>query len=165
MNEQSDKVLVYPGSFDPITFGHLDLLQRAVNLFDNVVIAVAAGPKKTLFSLEQRINLIEGVMENAGIISQVKVEGFNSLLVDFMRDKNACFVLRGLRTVTDFEFEFQMANVNRLMYPQIETVFLMPDEGLAYISSSLVREIASLKGDLSKFVAPSVEAALKQKFL
>ena len=159
-----NNTLIYPGSFDPITLGHLDLLHRAVNLFDNVIVAVAEGPKKTLFSIEERIAMIEEVLKNEGLQSRVTTQGFNSLLVDFMRANNARFVLRGLRTVTDFEFEFQLANVNRRMYPQIETVFLMPDEGLAYISSSLVREIASLNGDLSQFVPATIAAALKKKF-
>ncbi|MCH9665746.1 MAG: pantetheine-phosphate adenylyltransferase [Gammaproteobacteria bacterium] len=166
----TSRTLVYPGSFDPITFGHIDLLHRAVRLFDDVILAVAAGnpkpnmsAKKTMFSLSERLHLVGQVLAEEGLADKVKVEGFDNLLVDFMRDQKARFLLRGLRTVTDFEFEFQLASANRLMYPQIETVFLMPDEGFAYISSSLVREIAFLKGDVSKFVPKTIATALQAK--
>ena len=163
-----EELLVYPGSFDPITFGHLDLLHRAARLFDKIVIAIAAGgnaaSKKPLFSLEERKSMIEEVLRTEKLNDKVSVEGFDNLLVDFMRTKKARFLLRGLRSVTDFEFEFQLANINRSMYPEIETVFLIPDEGFAYISSSLVREVASLKGDVSKFVPKSVVPVIAKKF-
>ena len=163
-----EELLVYPGSFDPITFGHLDLLHRAARLFDKIVIAIAAGgnaaSKKPLFSLEERKSMIEEVLRTEKLKDKVSVEGFDNLLVDFMRTKKARFLLRGLRSVTDFEFEFQLANINRSMYPEIETVFLIPDEGFAYISSSLVREVASLKGDVSKFVPKSVVPVIAKKF-
>ncbi len=164
------RTLVYPGSFDPMTFGHIDLLHRGVQLFDEVIIAIAAGKsvansnaKSTLFPLDERLQLVNQVLAEEGLDTKVKAEGFDNLLVDFMREKQARFLLRGLRTVMDFEFEFQLAKANRMMYPQIETVFLMPDEGFAYISSSLVREIALLKGDTSKFVPQTIVTALKAK--
>lgn len=166
----SKRMLVYPGSFDPMTFGHIDLLHRGLQLFDEVIVAIAAGnsasnysAKKNLFTLAERLDLVQQVLMEEGLDTKVKAEGFDNLLVDFMREKKARFLLRGLRTVTDFEFEFQLAKANRLMYPQIETVFLMPDEGFAYISSSLVREIALLKGDTSKFVPPIIVKALEDK--
>lgn len=166
----ANRTLVYPGSFDPMTFGHIDLLHRGVQLFDEVIVAIAAGnsatnstAKKTLFTLSERLALVQQVLSEEGLDNKVKAEGFDNLLVDFMREKKARFLLRGLRTVTDFEFEFQLAKANRLMYPQIETVFLMPDEGFAYISSSLVREIALLKGDTSKFVPQTIVTALQNK--
>lgn len=163
VNNQDNRVIVYPGSFDPVTLGHLDLLQRAVKLFDRVIIAIAHGTKPTMFSAQERITLIKQVLQERQLESVTHVESFDCLLVDFMRANRARFLLRGLRTVTDFEFEFQLTRANRLMYPETETVFLMPDEGLSFISSSLVREIATLKGNLSSFVPPCVEEALKKK--
>lgn len=163
----ANRTLVYPGSFDPITFGHIDLLHRATQLFDHTIIAVSGSStvKQPMFALSERIELVKKVVQKENIANkvEVEVEGFNSLLVDFMRTNKTRFLLRGLRTLTDFEFEFQLANVNRLMYPEIETVFLMPDEGFAYISSSLVREIALLNGDISKFVPPLIATALRNK--
>lgn len=158
------KTIVYPGTFDPVTLGHLDLLPRALNLFDRLIIAVSKGMESTLFTLEERIGLIERILEPEKGRQAVVVKGFDCLLVDFMKQNQVRFLLRGLRTVTDFEFEFQLANANRVMYPEIETVFLMPDEGLAKISSSLVREIAMLNGNITPFVHPVVEEALKRKF-
>ena len=160
---KGDRVIVYPGSFDPVTLGHLDLLQRTVKLFDRVIIAIAHGTKPTMFSMPERIALMKQVLQERKLESLTRVESFDCLLVDFMRANHARFLLRGLRTVTDFEFEFQLARANRLMYPETETVFLMPDEGLSFISSSLVREIATLRGNLSSFVPPCVEEALKKK--
>ena len=157
------KTIVYPGTFDPVTLGHLDLLPRALNLFDRLIIAVSQGMSPTLFTLTERIELIERVLQQEKIHQNIIVKGFDCLLVDFMKQNQVSFLLRGLRTVTDFEFEFQLANANRVMFPEIETVFLMPDEGLAKISSSLVREIAMLKGNIVPFVHPVVAAALKKK--
>ena len=157
------KSIVYPGTFDPVTLGHLDLLERSIQLFDEVIIAVSQGRKPCLFTLEERIDLIEQVIKEENIRGNVRVKGFNSLLVNFLRENDTRFLLRGLRTVMDFELEFQLANANRTMYPELETVFLIPDEGLANISSSLVREIAALGGNLTSFVHPKIAEALSKK--
>lgn len=153
--------VVYPGTFDPITNGHIDLVERACRLFDTVVLAVAASSRKQpLFSLTERVNLVRGALSH---LDNVEVCGFDCLLVDFVREKNAQAVLRGLRAVSDFEYEFQLANMNRALAPNMESLFLTPAEHLSYISSSIVREIATLQGDVSKFVPPSVAEALAQK--
>ncbi len=156
------KTLLYPGTFDPITNGHIDLVNRACRMFDKVVIAVAYNPnKKPLFSLEERVSLVEQIfIDNP----QVEVDGFTGLLVDFAKQKNAIGVLRGIRAVSDFEFEFQLANMNRHLDPELESLFLTPSEHYSYISSSLVREVASLGGDISAFVEPIVGQALAKKF-
>jgi pantetheine-phosphate adenylyltransferase len=154
--------VVYPGTFDPITNGHIDLVERACRLFDQVIVAVAVSSRKNpLFSLEQRVDLARTALAH---LPNVEVCGFDILLVDFVRQKQAQAVLRGLRAVSDFEYEFQLANMNRALAPNMESVFLTPAEHLSYISSSIVREIAMLGGDVSKFVSPPVEAALQQKF-
>ena len=154
--------VIYPGTFDPVTNGHVDLAERAARLFDRVVFAIAHSPKKTpFFSLEERISLSEEALSH---LSNVSVMGFSGLLIDFARDQNTECVLRGLRAVADFEYEFQLANMNRAMYKEFESVFLTPSEHLSYISSSLVREIAELGGDVSQFVPVNVAAALKNKF-
>jgi len=154
--------VIYPGTFDPITNGHVDLTERAARLFDRVVVAIAHSQKKTpLFSLEERVALCE---VSLGHLDNVEVVGFSNLLTDFARSQNARCVLRGLRAVADFEYEFQLANMNRAIYPEFESIFLTPSEHLAYISSSLVREIAALDGDISPFVPPQVAAALKSRF-
>lgn len=159
MNQQT---VIYPGTFDPITNGHVDLVERAARLFDRVVVAIAFSAKKTpLFSLEERVALCEGVLTHIG---NVEVKGFSNLLTDFAQSEGARCVLRGLRAVADFEYEFQLANMNRAMYPDFESIFLTPSEHLSYISSSLVREIAALNGDISPFVPPSVAQALGKKF-
>lgn len=153
--------VVYPGTFDPITNGHIDLVERACRLFDTVVLAVAASSRKQpLFSLSERVELVRGALSH---LNNVEVCGFDCLLVDFVREKNAQAVLRGLRAVSDFEYEFQLANMNRALAPNMESLFLTPAEHLSYISSSIVREIATLQGDVSKFVPPSVARALAQK--
>src|SRR5690554_3749154 len=156
------RTVVYPGTFDPITNGHIDLVERACRLFDQVIVAVAVSSRKNpLFSLEQRVDLARTALAH---LPNVEVCGFDILLVDFVRQKQAQAVLRGLRAVSDFEYEFQLANMNRALAPNMESVFLTPAEHLSYISSSIVREIAMLGGDVSKFVSPPVEAALQQKF-
>ena len=156
------KTVIYPGTFDPITNGHIDLVERAARLFDQVVLAIAYSEKKSpLFSLEERIALCERSLTH---LENIEVCGFSNLLTDFAQSRGARCVLRGLRAVADFEYEFQLANMNRAMYPEFESVFLTPSEHLSYISSSLVREIASLDGDISPFVPAHVAAALQDKF-
>lgn len=156
------KRVVYPGTFDPITNGHIDLVQRASKLFDSVVVAVAASSKKNpLFSTEERVSMCRDVLSH---IDKVEVCGFDCLLKDLVEEKGAYGVVRGLRAVSDFEYEFQLANMNRALAPSMESLFLTPAEHLSYISSSLVREIASLNGDVSKFVPQQVEGALNVKF-
>ncbi len=154
--------VIYPGTFDPITKGHMDLVERAVRLFDRVVIAVADSPrKKPVFELAERVKLAKEVTSH---IDNIEVIGFHSLLADFLVEQKAKVILRGLRAVSDFEYEFQMANMNRVLAPQVESLFLTPAEQYSYISSTLVREISSLGGDVSKFVAPCVQKALADKF-
>lgn len=151
--------VVYPGTFDPITNGHMDLVERASRLFDTIVVAVASSPKKKpLLPLEQRVALAETTL---GHLPNVKVVGFEGLLVDLLAQYDANVILRGLRAVSDFEYEFQLANMNRHLAPQAESIFLTPAEQLSFISSTLIREIASLGGDVSKFVHPAVDQALK----
>lgn len=150
--------VVYPGTFDPITNGHTDLVERACKLFDVVVVAVAESPKKKpLLPLELRVSLAEKSLSH---IKNVKVVGFNCLLATLMEQESANIILRGLRAVSDFEYEFQLANMNRKLSPDVESLFLTPAEHLTYISSTLIREIASLGGDVSKFVHPNVSNAL-----
>ncbi len=154
--------VIYPGTFDPITKGHLDLVERAAKLFDKIVIAVAESPKKQpLFELADRVRMAKEVTSHIG---NVEVTGFSSLLAKFLIEQDAQVILRGLRAVSDFEYEFQMANMNRVLAPQVESLFLTPAEQYSYISSTLVREIASLGGDVTKFVAPCVQEALTEKF-
>jgi pantetheine-phosphate adenylyltransferase len=154
--------IVYPGTFDPITNGHVDLVERACRMFDHVIVAIARSERKRpLFSLEERISLCESALSH---LDNIEVVGFDILVVKFLHERGACAVLRGLRAVSDFEYEFQLANMNRAMDPDFETVFLTPADHLSFISSSLVREIASLEGDVSKFVHPSVRRALNAKF-
>lgn len=149
---------IYPGTFDPITNGHVDIIERAAKLFKNVIVAIAENVYKSpRFSLEQRSNLAKTVLKH---LPNVEIAGFNSLLVNFAKERGATVILRGLRAVSDFEYEFQLASMNRRIAPQIETVFLTPAENYAYISSTLVREIASLGGDVSQFVHPTVAQAL-----
>lgn len=154
--------VIYPGTFDPITNGHVDLTERAARLFDRVVVAIAHSEKKTpLFSLQERVALCRSAL---GHLGNVEVEGFSNLLTDFAASKGARCVLRGLRAVADFEYEFQLANMNRAMNPEFESVFLTPADHLSYISSSLVREIAALDGDITPFVPRDVARALQDKF-
>lgn len=152
---------VYPGTFDPITNGHTDLIQRAARLFEQVIVAVAANPnKQPAFSQEERERLAAEVLAE---FSNVRVCSFDTLLVDFVQANEAAVILRGLRAVSDFEYEFQLASMNRRLAPTVETLFLTPSEQYAYISSSLVREIAALGGDVSSFVDPRVQAALSNR--
>ncbi|HLA74607.1 MAG TPA: pantetheine-phosphate adenylyltransferase [Gammaproteobacteria bacterium] len=151
---------IYPGTFDPITHGHSDLIQRAARLFDHVIVAIAANPtKKPFFPLEKRVALAQAVLTN---LPNVEVSGFDSLLVDYANERNAQVIVRGLRAVSDFEHEFQLASMNRRLAPKVETLFLTPAEQYAYISSSLVREIAALGGDVSAFVHEQVRKALTE---
>jgi pantetheine-phosphate adenylyltransferase len=154
--------VIYPGTFDPITNGHVDLTERASRLFGRVVVGIAYSEKKTpLFSLEQRIELCE---QSLAHLDNVEVMGFNNLLIDFAKSQGSRCVLRGLRAVADFEYEFQLANMNRAMYPEFESIFLTPSEHLSYISSSLVREIAAMGGDITPFVPEAVDRALAERF-
>ena len=152
---------IYPGSFDPITNGHLDVLQRTVGIFDELVIGVALdNAKSSLFSLDERVALIKEATKK---IKHVQVKPFEGLLVDFAKREKAVALVRGLRAVSDFEFEFQLALMNRKLEPNLETVFLMPREELTYISSRLVKEIARLGGDIDLFVPSNVAKALREK--
>ncbi|MCO3049222.1 pantetheine-phosphate adenylyltransferase [Pseudomonas aeruginosa] len=154
--------VLYPGTFDPITKGHGDLIERASRLFDHVIIAVAASPKKNpLFSLEQRVALAQEVTKH---LPNVEVVGFSTLLAHFVKEQKANVFLRGLRAVSDFEYEFQLANMNRQLAPDVESMFLTPSEKYSFISSTLVRKIAALGGDISKFVHPAVADALAERF-
>ena len=154
-------VAVYPGTFDPLTRGHEDLVRRAASLFGTVILGVAdSRAKRTFFSLEERVEIAREVL---GDIKNVQVVGFGGLLIDFVRQHGARVVLRGLRAVSDFEYEFQLAGMNRSLYPDFETLFLTPSEQHMFISATLVREIALLGGDVSKFVDPRVEARLRRK--
>lgn len=154
------KVVVYPGSFNPITNGHTDLVKRALELFDHVVVAIGTSAQKDpKVDLADRIALCNEVLAEFG--DRVSVEGFNNLLVDYAESKNAKFILRGLRTVTDFDYEFQMAEMNQSLNSSIEYVFLLPSKECSFISSTLVREIASLGGDIDQFVHPAVVQALQ----
>ena len=156
------RVAIYPGSFDPITYGHMDIIERGCGLFDKVVVAIAKSESKNpMFSLEDRINLANTIYEDN---EKVEVVGFpRKLTVNLAKDYNACAIIRGLRAVSDFEYEFQLATMNRSLAPDIESIFLTPKESLIYVSSSLIKEISDLKGDVSKFVHPKVEQALKAK--
>jgi len=153
---------VYPGTFDPITNGHTDLVTRAARVFDKVTIAIAESPhKKPLFTLEERIALSRHQLANLG---NVEVVGFSNLLVEFVQQIGANVIIRGLRAVSDFEYEFQLASMNRHLAPAVETLFLTPDEDYGFISSSLVKEIARLHGDVSNFVCEEVQQAMTQRF-
>lgn len=154
--------VIYPGSFDPITNGHLDVINRAATLFDEVVVAVAFNEQKnSLFTVDERVGLIRDV---SGTMPNIRIAQFDGLLMDFARKEGATAVVRGLRAVSDFEFEFQMALMNRKLEPQIETIFLMPAEKYTYLSSRIVKEIARLGGDVSAFVPVSVAKALRERF-
>ena len=156
------RLAIYPGSFDPITYGHMDIIERGCNLFDKIIVAIAkSDAKKPLFTLEERIALSSSIFEDN---EKVEVVGFpRQLTVDLAREHNASAIIRGLRAVSDFEYEFQLATMNRSLAPDIESIFLTPKESLIYVSSSLIKEISDLKGDVSKFVHPNIEKALRAK--
>ncbi|HSI46337.1 MAG TPA: pantetheine-phosphate adenylyltransferase [Methylophilus sp.] len=156
------RIAVYPGTFDPITLGHEDIVRRAAKLFDEVIVAVAGSTsKQTLFSLQERVALAQSVFSGENI----KVVGFDGLLMQFVQSQGAQMVIRGLRAASDFEYEFQLAGMNRKLYPRLETLFMTPAEEFMFISSSLVREVARLGGDVNQFVSPGVETAIKQKLV
>ncbi|MGB0668617.1 MAG: pantetheine-phosphate adenylyltransferase [Porticoccaceae bacterium] len=156
------KTIVYPGTFDPITNGHIDLVERAARLFDKVVIGIASSQRKSpLFSIDERIQLASDALTH---VPNIEIRGFDYLLVNFVNDCGADAIMRGLRAVSDFEYEFQLANMNRALSPDVESIFLTPAERFSYISSSLVREISSLDGDVSQFVPSNVAEALTRKF-
>src|SRR5574343_1281789 len=156
-----DGIAVYPGTFDPMTRGHEELVRRASRLFDRVIVGLAAsGGKGPIFTLEERVEIAQEVLAD---YPNVEVQGFSCLLMEFLRQNNARVILRGLRAVSDFEYEFQMAGMNRKLYPDVETVFLTPADEYMFVSATMVREIARLGGDVSKFVQPSVNARLLTK--
>ena len=158
----TERIAVYPGTFDPITNGHTDLVARAARVFNKVIVAIAESPhKKPLFSLDERIRLSKSQMAHLG---NVEVVGFSNLLVEFVQQIGATIIIRGLRAVSDFEYEFQLASMNRHLAPNVETLFLTPDEDFSFISSSLVKEISRLDGDVSEFVCDEVQQALKRRF-
>jgi pantetheine-phosphate adenylyltransferase len=156
------KIAIYPGTFDPFTNGHFDLVVRSLRAFDKVVVAVAPSmKKKPLFTVKERLSLIEESLEDYG---RVSVEVFDGLLVDYVRSKRGLVIIRGLRAVSDFEYELQMALMNRRLNPQIETVFMMPSEEYSFLTATIVKEIASLGGPVAELVPAPVEKALKRKF-
>jgi len=156
------KLAIYAGTFDPLTLGHLDLIERSAEIFENVILAVAAStPKSPLFSVEERVAMVREVAKG---IPNVKVEAFEGLLIDYARRRDSRVVIRGLRAYSDFEYEFQMALTNRKMAPELETLFMMPKETHSYVSSSTVKKIAQLGGDTSEFVPAPVLRALERKF-
>ena len=152
--------MVYPGTFDPITRGHEDVVRRAAGLFGEIIVAVAESRTKTMFTLDERVGMAREVFAD---FTNVRVEGFNGLLMNFVQAQDARVVLRGLRAVSDFEYEFQLAGMNRNLYPEMETLFLTPAEQYTFISATMVREVARFGGDVSKFVSPLVAARLQQK--
>ena len=156
------KIAIYPGSFDPITFGHIDIVERACALFDKVILGVAESEsKKPLFNVAERIELIESIFKDN---PKIEVLGYSKkLTVDLARENNAIAIIRGLRAVADFEYEFQLATMNRSLAPDIESIFFTPKDTLIYVSSSLVKEIAQFGGDVSRFVTPNVKVALMEK--
>ncbi|MFT3735955.1 MAG: pantetheine-phosphate adenylyltransferase [Rhodocyclaceae bacterium] len=156
-------IAVYPGTFDPLTRGHEDLVRRAASLFDRVIVGVAqSSGKRPLFSLDERVELATSVLADC---SNVTVLGFSGLLMDFIRNQGARVIVRGLRAVSDFEYEFQMAGMNRKLYPDVETLFLTPGEEYMFVSATMVREIGLLGGDVSTFVHPQVAERIRQKVL
>ena len=154
--------VIYPGTFDPVTNGHIDIIFRAANLFDEVVVAIAENRDKgPSFTLAQRVSMVEESLKH---LDNIKVVGFNTLLIDFAKQQGANVILRGLRAVSDFEFEFQLAGMNRKLNPEIETIFLTPSESVTFLSSTLVREIAALQGNVSEFVPAVVQQALSDLY-
>ena len=158
------KIAIYPGTFDPITFGHIDIIKRASQLFDHLIIASAKDSNKNpLFSLDERVELIQHEIKNLHLENQVSVEKFEGLLVEFAKQKNAKIIIRGLRAVSDFEYEFQMFGMNSKLDPDIQTIFLPASETNHFIASKLVKEVAKLGGDISKFVSKNVATQLEKK--
>ena len=156
------KIAVYPGSFDPVTYGHLDIIDRALKIFDGVIVAVARNSEKnSLFSVAERVDLLSKILVDR---PQAKVDTFQGLLVNFVRECEATVVIRGLRAVSDFEFEFQLAQMNRSITRDVETLFMMTSVPYSYLSSSIVKEVSSLNGPVDKLVPPLVKAALDAKF-
>ena len=153
--------VVYPGTFDPITRGHEDVVRRAAGLIGEVIVAVAESRTQTLFTLNERVDMARAVFAD---FANVRVEGFNGLLMSFVQAQDSRVVLRGLRAVSDFEYEFQLAGMNRNLYPEMETLFLTPAEQYTFISATMVREVARFGGDVGKFVSPLVAARLQQKY-
>jgi len=153
---------LYPGTFDPVTLGHIDLIERALHLFDEVTVAIATSESKIpLFTLEERIEHIQTIFEGN---KRIKVIGFTGLVVDLAKEEESNILIRGLRAVSDFEYELQLANMNRAMSPDLESIFLTPKAKFSFLSSTLVREIASMGGEISSFVDPIIEEALKKRF-
>ncbi len=164
MTRSNPIVAIYPGSFDPLTRGHEDIARRTLRVADRLIVAVAhtsTTQKRGLFSVEERVELIRKVFEDE---DRIEVESFEGLLVDFARGRGAHFVIRGLRAISDFEYELQMAQMNQELWREIETIFLVPDVEFSFLSSSLVREVAALGGDVSRFVSPAVLEAMKERF-
>ncbi len=156
------RIALYPGTFDPVTYGHLDIMERALRLFDLLIVAVSANPQKhPLFTVTERVNMIR---KETAAWDRLKVESFHGLLVDLARQKKAQSIIRGLRAVSDFEFEFQMALTNRSLDSEVETVFLMPSEQFTYLNSTIVKEVAKLGGNVGQFVPAGVEKQLQKKF-
>jgi pantetheine-phosphate adenylyltransferase len=155
------KIAIYPGSFDPITYGHMDIIGRALKIFDEIIVSVFTNNnKKPLFSVEERIDMLRNVL---GSKNNIKIDCFNGLLVDYLKKKKINVVIRGLRAISDLEYEFQVAAANRTLYREIETVFFMPRQRYSYLSSSVVRDISFFGGDVSKMVHPYVARKIKQK--
>jgi pantetheine-phosphate adenylyltransferase len=156
------KIAVYPGSFDPITYGHLDIIKRGLTIFDEIIVAVAKNSQKNaLFTTEERVELIQNVVEEKG---RVSVDTFSGLLIDYVASRGAHVIIRGLRAISDFEYEFQIAQMNSTIGKQIETLFMMTSLQYGYLSSSIVKEVGSLNGDIDKFVPPAIKKALRQKY-
>ncbi|CAM8391992.1 CoaD Phosphopantetheine adenylyltransferase [Candidatus Methylopumilus universalis] len=160
MTQSNLSIAIYPGTFDPITLGHENIAHRAARIFDKIIVAVASNStKKCFFSFEERVGLVKAVFKE---YKEIEVIGFSGLLMDFVEAQNAQVVIRGLRAVSDFEYEFQLAGMNRKLYPNVETLFLTPSEQFTFVSSSLVREVATLGGNIEQFVSPIVKEAMKK---
>jgi pantetheine-phosphate adenylyltransferase len=160
MSQSNLSLAIYPGTFDPITLGHENIAHRAIKIFDKVIVAVASyTSKKCFFTFEKRVDLVKAVFKD---YKEIEVIGFSGLLMDFVETQNAQVVIRGLRAVSDFEYEFQLAGMNRKLYPNVETLFVTPSEQFTFLSSSLVREVATLGGNIDQFVSPIVREAMKK---
>lgn len=156
------KIAVYPGSFDPITYGHMDIIRRGLTIFDELIVAVASNSQKnSLFMIEERVGLIREVLKDE---PRVKVDTFTGLLIDYVASRNAHVIIRGLRAISDFEYEFQIAQMNSSLGREIETLFMMTSVQYGYLSSSIVKEVCSLNGDIDSFVPPEVKRAMQRKY-